>query len=833
MKYKIFSCFLLFIFFSFSCEKKKNMSFFNLFTLLNETKKKISKPKQIKTEEKEDKKEKKTEKEEEQKQDDIEKDYPFKNYQIPKNTEKLSNGIPILNSDPNAVAQIYLDFTGGTPKKYSNMKGLDLDGNPNTFNDQEGEFIYQYWVEIHSIFSMFDVNVTTKLDTTKTRAWILITPSLKDSAAAEHSSYNMFSHATGTAALNWTAQGTGTAHEIGHIFGRPHAIRLDTQGNTVQGYINTSNFLRSSLMGAGGKTQTKWHNQYHHNNQFKYSGDIESITGYIKWRVESYLKCANGQYNFCPGRKKNSYPSVSDVHAKVLRNTDGYRPDDHQNIFESATLLSKNSDGKWTKTGILEKHEDIDMFAFNWEGGNMILRTGSVALSPISLKISLFNSSKQIIAGVDKQINHQFLNLKLPAGKYYLKLESRGFYSDIGLYQIHIQKTENKWIAGYLGNLRNIEAIDFEDNEKKITMKGTPSFLWNDRSKNVSYDMMLYAVRKLSGDGSIKAKINPKKWTNKSRFGVMIRKSMDPQAIFAAAIVGEKNYGGRLYYRLNSKGIATEKKKMNDLPQWVKVTRKGTNFTISFSKDNINWINETIVVNMQNQVYIGLFDSAQNGTIMNKVVFDKIETTGNFFDSDLREELTDPNLIVNSTSSITINAGGNYDIERSKDGSSFEKITTNRNYTDVGLQAGSRYFYRTRSINRISPVSFATTIPGTVSNLRFVTFYPRTAKRINLSVVDSVRKPTGQQRGNFTVRLAVFLDWEEESFGSTGYRVRRYASDGTLTWSQDIPQRRRKFVDLDVDFNTQYQYTVTSLYDGIAKKEGSMVSVSGTTPIQR
>jgi hypothetical protein len=160
-----------------------------------------------------------------------------------------------------------------------------------------------------------------------------------------------------------------------------------------------------------------------------------------------------------------------------------------------------------------------------------------------------------------------------------------------------------------------------------------------------SADYFCYAYKKLSGDGTIVAKVNSQSYAaDWSKAGVMIRESLDPdsrQAIMAVtpslirAFQNRPTAGGSSFSAHSATGTIT-------LPFWVKLERKGNQITAYYSADGKAWTVQPSTentgtdaspnpqtINMSANVYIGLAVSSNVPSTGSCVAdFSDVATTG-------------------------------------------------------------------------------------------------------------------------------------------------------------------------------------------------------------
>jgi len=173
-------------------------------------------------------------------------------------------------------------------------------------------------------------------------------------------------------------------------------------------------------------------------------------------------------------------------------------------------------------------------------------------------------------------------------------------------------------------------------------------------------DSLDFTYKKLSGDGSITAKIesiNPTHYT--TQVGLMIRSTLESTSPNASVVV--TSLGDVVFrYRAIELGAvlsryATIKAK---LPCWLRLKRKGDRFTAGYSSNGTNWENvenetsgqdASIEIPMNETVHIGLAISSANpnhseqARIMQLTVQGLVEPDGPFTKSDhigLLEEIS-------------------------------------------------------------------------------------------------------------------------------------------------------------------------------------------------
>jgi len=180
-------------------------------------------------------------------------------------------------------------------------------------------------------------------------------------------------------------------------------------------------------------------------------------------------------------------------------------------------------------------------------------------------------------------------------------------------------------------NFRGRAPEFLETDDGRILVNSIGADVWG------TADQFRYVYKRLSGDGSIVARVdylmNTSGW---AKAGVMIREGLDAGSSHAMTVVTPAN-GVAMQYRpvmnqtsfgINEAGLVA--------PYWVKLTRSGSSFTAERSEDGINWVSitadaadSTVQVEMGTDVYIGLMAGSINANAVGAATFSNITTTGN------------------------------------------------------------------------------------------------------------------------------------------------------------------------------------------------------------
>jgi serine/threonine protein kinase/Tol biopolymer transport system component/tetratricopeptide (TPR) repeat protein len=171
-----------------------------------------------------------------------------------------------------------------------------------------------------------------------------------------------------------------------------------------------------------------------------------------------------------------------------------------------------------------------------------------------------------------------------------------------------------------------------------IQMSGGGADIW------FASDQFRFAYKQLSGDGSIVAKVrslaNTSIW---AKAGVMFRGSLDPASAYAfmfPTVGGKRAFQNRTIISGNAQSANSDFGAIT-LPLWVKIERKGRNFTGYYSQDGQNWIMQPetentgsdrspnpVGITMMGDVCIGLAVTSHNSGVLTVAEFSDVSLTG-------------------------------------------------------------------------------------------------------------------------------------------------------------------------------------------------------------
>lgn len=320
-----------------------------------------------------------------------------------------------LHSNPGSDYTIYLDFDGSITEgtAWNNSTGIttlvdiayNRSGSSSSFTNSELNEIRSIWKLVAEDFAPFDVNVTTEdpgvdalrksgsgdtqwgirsLHTSNTNSvcggcgGVAYIGSFSSSIDLPAYSFNK----------GVSAGGNTQSHEVGH------AVRLGhdgiSGGTTYYAGHGSSNTTWGPIMGGPGSRKVKtWSNgdYFNANNQQDDLDRISSLNGF------------------------------------------SYRVDDHGNTFAVATPLEVSGGTSVSDFGVIERTNDVDVFAFRTIGGNVSFDIKPYVAHPnLDVWAGIYDSSGELVSESNpfNNVSASFTDVALTEGDYYLKIDGVG-----------------------------------------------------------------------------------------------------------------------------------------------------------------------------------------------------------------------------------------------------------------------------------------------------------------------------------------------------------------------------------------------------------------------
>ena len=311
----------------------------------------------------------------------------------------------VLSSNPESSYVLYCDFDGESVTHPSWNNGVTIDAKPHARAD-DAAFVTKVWQRVSEDFAPFDLNVTTDraafdaADVSR-RVHCVITPTSTAAPTAGGVAYlNSFGEDTPCWAFNASEDTCADtiSHEAGHTLGLMHDGL--TTGVEYYGGHGSGPTSWAPIMGA-----------------FFADGGDEELT---QWSKGEYPEANNQEDDLTIITSENGF---------------GYRDDDKGNTLETASILSF-SEGDVVDSGIIERTDDQDWFAFSTSGGSVILNIKAVDVqspdadqrgSNLAVSAELYDSAGVLVQSSNPASSlDASISFNITAGNYFLKVDGAG-----------------------------------------------------------------------------------------------------------------------------------------------------------------------------------------------------------------------------------------------------------------------------------------------------------------------------------------------------------------------------------------------------------------------
>ncbi|MEO8614291.1 MAG: hypothetical protein ABI600_04060 [Luteolibacter sp.] len=160
--------------------------------------------------------------------------------------------------------------------------------------------------------------------------------------------------------------------------------------------------------------------------------------------------------------------------------------------------------------------------------------------------------------------------------------------------------------------------------KNELTLSG-PGNIWNKE------DVLTFRGQELAGDGWIEARVtstgDSSDWT---KIGVMMRDTVDANSK-NAFMFDSAGHGLHSQWRTDSGGGTGQSEELEltaNPPHWVRVERKGDEFTMSASAAGKTWtVAKTQKIQMGHTILMGIVNSSGSADVINYAIFDHIRTS--------------------------------------------------------------------------------------------------------------------------------------------------------------------------------------------------------------
>ena len=228
-------------------------------------------------------------------------------------------------------------------------------------------------------------------------------------------------------------------------------------------------------------------------------------------------------------------------------------------------------------------------------------------------------AERVVVHGGKQAMPMDYNNINSP---YYAEAERE--FSPVQNWTVNGVTDLSLWVHGRGASFAEMEG-------GKISMSGSGADIWNNT------DEFRYASKTLNGDGTMIARVTARgpgsnTW---AKAGVMIRDGLEGGSTHATMVVtGGDGGGANFQYRLVADGASANGPNASPAvapPTWVKIERKGNNFSGYLSADGTTWtqLGLTQTITMTAPVYIGLAVTSHASGELRSFEFDSVSTTGN------------------------------------------------------------------------------------------------------------------------------------------------------------------------------------------------------------
>jgi hypothetical protein len=322
--------------------------------------------------------------------------------------------LPLLSSNPSAVAKLYLDFDGDTTTRWGayspgTTPAFDADGDAGTFSSTELAAIEEIWARVAEKYSPFNLDVTT----------------------ADPGNRNDFQTLRVVIGGDgsWFGPGAGGVAYVGGF--------INTASNTV--FVFPSNLGNSAKAAAEAAAHESGHG-FGLQHQGLWTNGV--LTAEYHPGADGAAPIMGMSYASPRGQWWLGTPSTSATARQddlaVLSNTStnrfGYRADDTGNTGVAARPLSVTG-AAISGAGVIEQTSDVDVFWLSTGAGEVNLRVEPVLGGMLDARITLHDASGGLVALADNGLS-EAVTVNVPAGTYYLSVASHGVYGDIGQYTV-------------------------------------------------------------------------------------------------------------------------------------------------------------------------------------------------------------------------------------------------------------------------------------------------------------------------------------------------------------------------------------------------------------
>ena len=328
--------------------------------------------------------------------------------------------IPLLHSNPDATAKLFLDFDGNFESRWRNYNDItspafSMDSDATTFSDWELATLQEVWARVAEDFAPFNLDVTTE-------------------EPADFNDGHALHVVIGGSPYDWYGSSVGGVGPIGGFHNsQPNTVFVFSdfqfpQRNRAEAIANTASHEAGHAFGL------------EHQQEFDENGNVVNCYRHGNDQVGPLMGSAEaserGVWVYGPSESASDFVDEMAI-LSGSENGFGYRADDHGNAIEQASQLTR-SGLLWTGEGIISQQTDSDVFRFHTDGGRAVF-----TISPSALGANLIVSAElrsvdntAITSSEDTGTGRTILQAHLPEGHYVVIVRSNGEYGSLGQYSI-------------------------------------------------------------------------------------------------------------------------------------------------------------------------------------------------------------------------------------------------------------------------------------------------------------------------------------------------------------------------------------------------------------
>jgi hypothetical protein len=621
-----------------------------------------------------------------------------------------------LHSLAGASKVIYLDFDGHVTSGTiwnSNFNGgadivslpYDFDSNTGSFSDAELSRIQKIWARVAEDFAMYNIDVTTE------------DPGVEAMRLSGSGDQNYGVRVIISPSSTWYGNAGGVAY-IGSFdwnSDTPTFVFSNKLGNGSEKYVTdaasheTGHTLGLYHDGADGTAYYAGHGNW---APIMGVGYYEAIT---QWSKGEYAGANN----------------TEDDLAVMLTNGASYRSDDHGDWINNATMLAGDL---LEGSGIIERTEDIDIFSFQTDAGDITINIDPANLDPnLDILVQILDDGGNIMGEDDPYyILPASISLNLPAGTYYILIDGVGTgdpdtgytdYASLGQYFISGQLPTaqfppdaplNLTVMASTSSRINMSWTDNSTNENGFSIERSPNGVdaWvavgftggnistyedTGLTPNTTYHYRVSAYNVIGSSS----------FTNTASATTFDLPPNAPSGLTAAAQSSERIDLGWTDNANNESGFTVERS-MNGVNNWTE---------IGFSEaNNTNYSDTGLVSGTVYYYRVAAYN--QNGS-------SGFSNTANDATDEIPPEaptsLTASAIFADQVDlswADNANNESGFTIERSPNGSDswlvIDQIAANRtSYSDMGLESGTAYYYRIAAYNTAGNSDYSNIVEAT------------------------------------------------------------------------------------------------------------------------